>query len=265
MTFIRPRAAAKLTPSEKRDLLEAYYADYRRWAEHDPTVLNRKLEREVFAGLVDRVGELLLKEAAELPLRSERVRQFFEENPLPPSLAGRLPAEFRAFCLALNALKQWVAAEQAATDRYLLGGTAREQCRTAAEYCILSGTPLTSATVELHHPVRDGRPPVPVCREAHAEVEGQVSGPGDQTLRGILLNIKRKGSRSWVQLRRGCQDLLGLPVQHSTPKVAANSRSFARRASQDSSRSYQELLDWLDANHPGLEEESPRPAQPPQP
>lgn len=41
-------------------------------------------------------------------------------------------------CLS-NALKQWVAAESAATDRYLLGGTARKQCRKMADHCLGSG------------------------------------------------------------------------------------------------------------------------------
>jgi len=120
----------------------------------------------------------------------------------------------------MNALKQWVSAEQAATDRYLLGGTARVECRAAAECCVISAVPLTPSTLELHHPARDGRPPIPVSKEAHDRLEGQVYGPTEQTLRGTLLRIKRKGTRSWVQLRRGCQDLQGLPVQHSTPKVA---------------------------------------------
>ena len=48
------------------------------------------------------------------------VREFLNTNPLPPATAPLLTDEFRTFCLALNALKQWVAAEQAATDRYLV-------------------------------------------------------------------------------------------------------------------------------------------------
>jgi hypothetical protein len=54
---------------------------------------------------------------------------------------------------------------------------------------------------------------------------------------------------TWLQLRRGCQDLLGLTAHYSTPKVAANSRAFTRLASKASSKGYQELLDWLDKKY----------------
>lgn len=255
MDFVRPQAAAKLTPHEKQELLRDYFAEYRRFAENSPDVLNRKLGREAFDELLDSVGELLVNAAASLSSRPGAVREFLDANPLPASLDGRLPDEFRAFCLALNALKQWVSAEQAATDRYLLGGTARTQCRAAADVCIVSGTPLNSGNVELHHPVRDGRPPIPVCNEAHAQIEGQLAGRTSKTLRGILLAVKRQGNRSWIQLRRGCLDLQGLPVQHSTPNIAASSRTFARQASEASSKSYQELLNWLDENNLGVQPE----------
>jgi hypothetical protein len=251
MSFIRPQPSAKLTISEKRQLLHAYYAEYREWAKRDPAILKQKLPRDAFAHLLDRIGELLLHEATVMASQPGAISQFLGNSPLPSSLTGRLPNEFRVFCLAVNALKQWAAAEQAATDRYLLGGTARAQCRAAADSCILSGEPLTPSTLELHHPARDGRPPIPVSKQAHAQLEGQVSGRNEETLRGTLLAIKRKGARSWVQLRRGCQDLLGLTAQHSTPKVAASSRTFARQAANATSKNYQELLGWLDEHSLG--------------
>ena len=104
-----------------RTLLERYYGEYRAWAAEDPSQLNRKVPREAFDELLNRAGALLLEQAAVLATTPGPVREFLEQNPLPLSLAGKLPDEFRAFTLALNALKQWVAAEQAATDRYLLG------------------------------------------------------------------------------------------------------------------------------------------------
>jgi hypothetical protein len=118
MGFVRPQAAAKLTPDEKRQLLRDYFAEYRKLAEEQsPHVLNQKLSRKEFNELLDQVGELLVNAAASLSSQPGTVRQFLDANPLPASLAGRLPDEFRAYCLALNALKQWVSAEQAATDR----------------------------------------------------------------------------------------------------------------------------------------------------
>jgi hypothetical protein len=215
--------------------LEAYYRDYARLAESDPESLNRKVPREAFQDLLNHIGSLLLEQSAALATQPGPVRDFLEANPLPTALIGRLPDEFRAFSLVLNALKQWVVAEQAATDRYLLGSAARAECRAAAQAFILSGVPLDN--VELHHPVRDGRPPIPLSKLAHAQLEGAT-----------LLAIKRGSNRSWVHLRRGCLDLLGEAVEHSTPKVGASSRTFARKAADATGFDCRELLEWLEQN-----------------
>lgn len=177
MSYIRPVPLKKPSRPEKQALLREYFAHYAAAAEADPTVLNRKIPREAFADVLDSLGELLVSEAARLARTEGAVRDFLRDNPLPPLLAGRLPDEFRAFCLLLNALKQWISAEQAATDRYLLGGTARAECRAAAEHCMISGNPLSRESTDLHHPVRDGRPPIPLSKAAHAELEGQHAGP----------------------------------------------------------------------------------------
>ncbi len=246
MAYERPEPKAKLSKPERKALLERYYGEYRAWAAEDPSHLNRKVPREVFEELLNRAGALLLEQAAVLATTPGPVREFLDQNPLPPSLEGKLPDEFRTFTLALNALKQWVAAEQAATDRYLLGGTARTECRAAADVCIVSGAPLADGVVELHHPVRDGRPPIPLSKEGHDQLEGQGSTPQDDSVWSVLRELKRQGNRSWVHLRRGCLDLLNEPVEHSTPNVAASSRTFARNAAKATGMSYQELLSWLD-------------------
>ncbi|RKH51114.1 hypothetical protein D7X55_20450 [Corallococcus sp. AB049A] len=196
--------------------------------------------------MLDQVGALLLQQSAVLATTPGPIREFLDRNPLPPSLEGRLPDEFRAFALALNALKQWVAAEQAATDRYLLGGNARIECRAAGDVCIVSGAPLADEVVELHHPVRDGRPPIPLSKEGHDRIEGQVSASHDDRVWSVLRELKQQASRSWIHLRRGCLDLLNLPVEHSTPSVAASSKTFARNAAKATGMSYQELIAWLD-------------------
>ena len=69
------------------------------------------------------------------------MRDFLADNPLPDGMAPLLPDSFRAFCLALNSLKQWVAKEQAATDRYLLGGVSR-QLSDASATCLVTGEAL---------------------------------------------------------------------------------------------------------------------------
>jgi hypothetical protein len=148
--------------------MDTPYGEYRVWATEDPSRLNRKVPREAFDDLLNRVGELLLEQASILAATPGPIRKFVDHNPLPPSLEGKLPDEFRAFTLALNALKQWVVAEQAATDRYLLGGSPRTECRAAADVCIVSGVPLAEGVVELHHPVCYGCPPIPVSKHAHA-------------------------------------------------------------------------------------------------
>ena len=64
---------------------------------------------------------MLLTKSKSLASIEGPIRTFLDDNPLPLAVAQRLQPEFRVFCLALNAIKQWVAAEQSATDRYLLG------------------------------------------------------------------------------------------------------------------------------------------------
>ncbi|MBN9680799.1 MULTISPECIES: hypothetical protein [unclassified Corallococcus] len=246
MAYERPAPESKPSKPERKELLARYYGEYRAQAVEDPSCLNRKVPREAFDALLDQIGALLLEQAAALATTPGPVREFLEQNPLPPSLKGMLPDDFRAFSLTLNALKQWVAAEQAATDRYLLGGNARIECRAAADVCIVSGAPLADGVVELHHPVRDGRPPIPVSKDGHDQIEEQVSSPHDDSVGSALRELRRQSNRSWVHLRRGCLDLLNEPVEHSTPSVAASSKAFARNAARVTGMSYQEIISWLD-------------------
>lgn len=248
MPFQRPTPDMKLCKEDREALLREYLAHYSCIAQEEPSALNRKLPREALQELLDEIGSALLARAGQLAKQPGPLRQFLEQNPLPGRLSALLPDDFRAFCLVLNCLKQWVAAEQAATDRYLLGGNARKECREAATACIVTGEPLIPGQVELHHPVRDGRPPIPLSQKGHDRVEGQCSEDGNGSLRSKLLRLKRSSNRSWVQLRRGCLDLLGKNAGHSTRKVGASSKTFARQASQITGLTYDELLTWLDQN-----------------
>jgi len=83
---------------------------------------------------MDRIGEILVIEATDLATKPGQVREFLDNNPVPDCFKDSLPDDFRTFCLIMNSLKQWVSAEQAATDRYLLGGRVREECRTASTH-----------------------------------------------------------------------------------------------------------------------------------
>src|SRR5690349_2835960 len=122
MKYQRPVNNKPLSKAEKLDMLRQYIQHYQALAANDVAVLNRKVPREAFSDILDRVGHMLLSESVRLAEADGPVRTFLDANPLPRAMAQRLPDDFRVFCLVLNSLKQWVAAEQAATDRYLLGG-----------------------------------------------------------------------------------------------------------------------------------------------
>jgi hypothetical protein len=263
--YVRPSHDSPLTPQEKTQLLLDHFDHYAAIVKSDPALLNAKLPRQAFNGLLHKVGRLLFTEASRLANTDGPVRDFLNKHALPESMRERLPPDFRALCLAMNALKQWVAAEQAATDRYLLGGTARARCRKLATTCLVTGEPLDLKSMELHHPVRDGRPPIPLSKNGHAIIENQngraaLSGSGDDSggsaktrlsvdkIHEALRTLKAQRHYSWVMLRRGCLDRLGQPANHTTPAVGASSRVFARKAMTATGLSAVELLEWLDRN-----------------
>lgn len=246
MPYQRPVNRKALSRDQKVSLLKEYTSHYEREVAHDPNALNRKVPREAFSELLDDIGTLLVQESARMATEAGPVAEFLDATPLPSSMEALLPRQFRAYCLAMNALKQWVSAEQAATDRYLFGGTARELCRSVTSTCIATGE-LLGSEIELHHPVRDGRPPLPLSKHGHQILEGQQSARSEDPLEASLIALKREGNRSWVMLRRGCLDLLGKPQPVTSKAVASSSRTFARKAAEASKLSYVELLEWLDA------------------
>ena len=248
MKYQRPKSGTRLTKHEKVELMRDYVEFYKKQYAADVSDLNRKLPREAFANILDAVGSLLLEATAQLVTTQGLVSKFLKDNPLPPSMSNKLPLDTRAFCLALNALKQWVSAEQSAMDRLILGGAAREICRDISPNCIVTGQPLDKKTLNLHHPVRDGRPPLPLSKEGHDIIEHQNSSVGNDPVEKVLLELKHKGNHSWIQLRRGCLDLLGRDVIHSTKPVKAISRAFARKAKNATGLNYDQLLNWLDNN-----------------
>jgi hypothetical protein len=250
MAYERPENKLPLSPEEKPVLLKQYFEYYRGLYEKNPSALNAKLPRSAFDDLLNELGEMLLERSKSLASDEGLVRDFLNNNELPPAIpaiAERLSPEYRVFCLALNAIKQWVAAEQSATDRYLLGGTSRKLCRAATDSCLVSKDILGS-DCELHHPVRDGRPAVPLSKRGHDMIEGQISSDGDDPIGHALSKLRREGNRSWAQLRRGCLDLIGQPEPGASKRGAANDRTFARNAVTATNLSYQEILERLDEN-----------------
>jgi hypothetical protein len=251
MAYKRPTNPTPLSSTEKLNLLKDYMQHYCQLAASDGTLLNRKVPRGAFGDLLDRLGEMLLTESMKLTESPGPIRTFLDANPLSPAIAERLPDYFRAFCLVLNSLKQWVAAEQSATDRYLLGGAVRELCRQAAKTCLVTGETLGPDS-ELHHPVRDGRPLILLSKKGHALIEDQLVSVGDDPIGRALWALKREGNRSWLQLRRGCLDRLGRPVPWSSKASAAGARGFAKKAATAADVGYEQILRWLDNKGLGL-------------
>jgi hypothetical protein len=245
--YRRPRNRVSLTKIQRHELLNNYFQHYRAVAATNSALLNQKLPREAFDELLDAVGGFLFQRTKDLASKPGPLRDFLELNSLPPSLAQLLPTDFRAFCLALNALKQWVSKEQLATDRFLLGGKARDELRAAAGSCIVTGKSLEGGC-ELHHPFRDCRPPIPMCHEAHDQIEKQqpkVDAISDPIFT-IMSNIRRERNNSWRNLRKGSLDLSGEKVNHSTPSVGAGARTFARKVSDATGLSFKQIVDFLD-------------------
>jgi len=242
MSYQRPvNKSQRLTKAELKEYMDHYQA----LTAAKPIVLNQKIPRAQFRDLLDKLGETLLVESKRLASMVGPVRSFLDDNPLTPAIAKRLPDEFRVFCLALNAIKQWAAAEQAATDRYLLGGNARDLCRTASNRCLVTNEVLVT-DCELHHPVRDGRPPVPLSKRGHAQIESQLPVEGDDAIGRVLLPLRRKSNQSWAHLRSGCLDLLGEPVTWTSRSTKARAQTFARKAQAATDIGYEQIIDWMD-------------------
>jgi hypothetical protein len=252
--YKRPKSQIVLTKAQREGLLREYFDHYRAIAKKNPALLNQKLPRDVYKALLHVMGSVLLAQTKDLAAKPGPVREFLELNSLPPSLAPLLPPDFRAFCLALNALKQWVSAEQHATDRYLLGGNARDELRAIAGSCIVTGRSL-DGDCELHHPVRDGRPPIPLCHDAHSQIEqqGPKEDPSSDTSFSIISQIRSQNNNSWKNLRKGCLDLTGEKVKHSTPAVRAGALAFARKASKATGLTFTEIVRLLDSYKLGLD------------
>lgn len=248
MKYAHPKPKTKLTKAERSALLQEYYDHCRREGIREVGSLKRKVPREAFRELHNRIGLLLLQEAEKLAAESGPIRDFLDANPLPNGMHTLLPDDYRVFALMLNSLKQWIAKESAATDCYLLGAGAREECRALAKCCVLSG--ITGQVVELHHPVRDGRPPVPLTKEAHAKLEGQTKMVvGSDPVNNKFRAVRKEMNTSWVMIRLGCQALLKR-VPEETPRIG-QAKSVARRICRETGLSEQQALDWLDENVEG--------------
>jgi len=143
MAYQRYKSSVSLTKAKKVTLMSEYISHYSKLIqEHGNEVMNVKIPREVFTDFLDNIGSTMNEYVEKMVNENDTIKEFLEANPLPPHMSDLLSNEFRVFSLMLNALKQWVSAESAYTDRYLLGGTARQTCKEATDKCIVTGDEL---------------------------------------------------------------------------------------------------------------------------
>jgi hypothetical protein len=171
MAYKRYKSEKVLSKQEKVNLM-AEYIDYydKIISEQGIEKLNVKIPRDVFDDILDEIGSLLNRQALKIANENGPVKDLLRANPLQVHMKDLLPDDFRVFALILNSLKQWVSAESAATDRFLLGGTAKQICKVAVNRCIVTGGELGERT-ELHHPMRDGRSPILLSKKGHDLIE----------------------------------------------------------------------------------------------
>ena len=234
----------KLDKSQKVKLLEEYMKYYNELRNSQGIEkLNIKIPRDFFDEIIDKIGTILIEKSNDLSKKGT-VKDFLDNNPLPENMAKLLPDEFRTFCLILNALKQWVSKEQLATDRYLLGGTARETLKEAAKKCIITNEQLTN-DAELHHMLRDGRPPILISKKGHNLLENQQSISSDDNEDKIwqkMKEMKKKKHGSWELLREGCNAIL-----NSSKNYRAKAKAFANTIMRETGLKANEIINKLDS------------------
>lgn len=249
MAYKRYKSEIALSKPDKVNLMSEYIEYYERLInEQGLDILNVKIPRDVFANILDEIGGVLNQKAIEMASEDGPVKDFLEVNPLPPHMKELLPDNFRVFSLLLNALKQWVSAESQSTDRYLLGGTARATCREAVDKCIVTGEEL-GENPELHHPLRDGRPPILLSKKGHNLVElyNQINNSAnsdddsDDDVWKTVKQIRTKKSQSWTQLREGCNAILT-----GSYNCRSGAKSFANVVIRDTGLSASDILEILD-------------------
>lgn len=249
MAYKRYKSEIALSKPEKVNLMSEYIEYYERLInEQGLDILNVKIPRDVFANILDEIGGVLNQKAIEMASEDGPVKDFLEANPLPPHMKKLLPNDFRVFSLLLNALKQWVSAESQSTDRYLLGGTARATCREALDKCIVTGEEL-GENPELHHPLRDGRPPILLSKKGHNLVEqnNQINSSAnsdddsDDDVWNTVKQIRTKKNQSWTQLREGCNAILT-----GSYNCRSGAKSFANVVIRDTGLSASDILEMLD-------------------
>jgi hypothetical protein len=98
MTFTRPVNSNALSKEKKLALLKDYVSHYEQEAALDSTTLNRKVPRETFSELLDRIGSLLLQESRRMATEPGAVYEFL--TPLHSLQAWRVCCPETSECIA---------------------------------------------------------------------------------------------------------------------------------------------------------------------
>ncbi len=243
--YKRYKSDIRLTKKEKVQLMSEYINYYEDLIkEQGIDILNIKIPRDVFDNILNDIGVMLNKQAIKLANEDDTVKIFLRDNPLPPNMQGLLPDDFRVFALLLNSLKQWVSSESASTDRFLLGGTAKDTCKEAVDKCIVTGNELGEKP-ELHHLIRDGRPPILLSKKGHDLVEqnnqiNNTDNTEDDDVWNIIKQIRKDQNMSWVQLREGCNVLIT-----GSMKYRPKAKSFANKVIKETALSATDIIEKL--------------------
>jgi hypothetical protein len=255
--YSRYKASKKLEGDSRRQALAAYVAHYAKIAEAQPELLNQKVPRAAFDSVLHEIGLLMQQRARELATGAGAVRDFLGKNPVPACLGGELTDEVRAFCLLLNALRQWSVGEQLAMDRLLLSGNVRKELKELYTICPVAPDDSDVSAIELHHPLRDGRPPLPLSKTGHARVEGlMILETGDAA--GQKLVDFRKNSPSpisWKRLRVGCMVLKNEVPEGFETSYLTSAKGWIRRAMKQTALNETQILEFLDRYELGSLEE----------
>lgn len=254
MSFAAPKPAAKISPAEKQAFLAAYLSYYAEAAKKNPQELRRKLRRSVVQPFLDEIGEHVAKLAKEISENNvstphgDAVKQFLMANPIPGQMGMHLTIEMRAYAVLVRALLQWAVGQSLSIDRWVISGNARKTLRASSPKCIVTGEPFGDEEIELHHPVRDGRPPLPVSQKGH-KIADDVFSPDDE-LGKMLVTVRRKRSNSWKLIWQGCLVELGEAVDLSeyTPTRAKAAGAAARWFARETKLSVQQIREWIEEN-----------------
>lgn len=136
--------------------------------------------KSLFEDILNQIGVILQENAKKIisdPIKYSELNKILNDNPVPELADDILTPEFRIFCLQLNALKNWLSAEQASTDRVLLGGNYKSKLAKVIQNCLVTNERLNyleKGAIDYHHPMRDGRCAIPLSKHGHSLIEGQV-------------------------------------------------------------------------------------------